>query len=103
MLVASVKEGVVMAPMEDVTEMVDALANIFTEDRERLFGPGSNVWEIRHTSAYTIEWELRGPGWAISLEPRQAYCDRGNWLARLTCYRTEHIYHINSQDGWPRY
>jgi hypothetical protein len=49
-----------------------------------------------------IKWQsIFGKHCEITLEARQTYCDRGNWIAKvftssLDCY-------IDEQDGWPRY
>jgi hypothetical protein len=39
---------------------------------------------------------------SITLEPRNSYCDRGNWLAKI--WVKDHIKcHIDEADFWPRY
>jgi hypothetical protein len=46
--------------------------------------------------------EIRGRLCVITLEPRPAYCDRGNWIAKLFP-SGELALSIDSQDCWPRY
>lgn len=61
------------------------------------------------TILLTLNWikhdgyqEIKGDEWAITLEPRPGYCDRGNFLAKI--WPTgELAREIDSQDGWPRY
>lgn len=44
----------------------------------------------------------RGRECVITLEPRPAYCDRGNFLAQLFPHGALAL-SIDYQDGWPRY
>lgn len=53
-------------------------------------------------------WEVYGKACYITLEPRPVYCDRGNWVAKIS---TRHDVPqearlelgLDGQDGWPRY
>jgi hypothetical protein len=47
-------------------------------------------------------WEAAGKDWRIYINPRPAYCDRGNWLAFLDVFNDLHR-EVDGQDGWPRY
>lgn len=38
----------------------------------------------------------------VTMEPRPHYCDRGNWVVKVTPVH-EDIADINGQDGFPRY
>ena len=67
----------------------------------------------------TVQWEepkgypgnyvIKGKACTIWLEPRAAWCDRGNWVATLSVHRPleqlgrpDGLY-IDEADGWPRY
>ena len=45
-------------------------------------------------------WELVNEGIYITIEPRLVYCDRGNWIAKIT--KPGPLF-IDGADGWPRY
>lgn len=47
-------------------------------------------------------YEVRGRDCTITLEARPAYCDRGNWLAKLHARGTL-ARDLDDSDGWPRY
>jgi hypothetical protein len=47
-------------------------------------------------------WEIQGRACAITIEPRQPHCDRGNWLAKVFSFERLKVY-IDDQDNWPRY
>lgn len=50
-----------------------------------------------------IKWlEIIGKECHITLEPRPAYCDRGNYIAKLFPIGALDL-SIDHQDGWPRY
>jgi hypothetical protein len=46
--------------------------------------------------------EIQGKECLITLEPRPAYCDRGNFIAKLFP-SGDLTYEIDEADGWPRY
>lgn len=49
-------------------------------------------------------WCIRGKDCEITLEPRQPYCDRGNWLAKIQCALGSKLARdMDGQEGWPRY
>jgi len=49
-------------------------------------------------------YSIRGKDCEIILEPRPAYCDRGNWLAKVFVDPGKEIdLWIDNADGWPRY
>lgn len=58
-------------------------------------------WESGPHGTVTI----RGRDCVIEIEPRPAYCDRGNFLARIeeipSCNRL--VLFLDGADGWPRY
>lgn len=44
----------------------------------------------------------------VTLEPRQKYCDRGNWIAKIflnptASFQARLRLDLDGQDGWPRY
>jgi hypothetical protein len=45
---------------------------------------------------------IAGKECLITLEPRPAYCDRGNWIAKLFPNGLL-AREIDEADGWPRY
>jgi hypothetical protein len=45
---------------------------------------------------------ITGKECLITLEPRPAYCDRGNWIAKIFPMG-ELAQEIDEADGWPRY
>ena len=45
---------------------------------------------------------IRGKECLITLEPRPAYCDRGNWIAKIFP-EGELARDMDEADGWPRY
>lgn len=56
------------------------------------------------TPAILPWYEINGLECTIYLEQRPAYCDRGNWLAKLDAIGgTELAIELDDQDGWPRY
>lgn len=64
------------------------------------------VWRVEQLSAGYTSWHaINGKDCYITLEPRPHYCDRGNWLAKIsaTHFSDEHALYIDGQDGWPRY
>jgi hypothetical protein len=58
-------------------------------------------WKSLKTNA-VIHHEINGKECTITLESRPAYCDRGNYLAKLWP-SGELAREIDSQDLWPRY
>ena len=49
-------------------------------------------------------WSIRGKECEITLEPRPAYCDRGNYLAKLFPQLGSSLARdLDHADGWPRY
>jgi hypothetical protein len=49
-------------------------------------------------------WEVEGKDCTISVEPRPAYCDRGNYIAKLHPTPGSMLAReIDAHDGWPRY
>lgn len=46
--------------------------------------------------------EIEGKDCTITIEPRAAYCDRGNYLAKIFPRGTL-VFELDAQDGWPRY
>jgi len=57
-------------------------------------------WNLRHL--YGIPYlELKHPsGVCITIEERPSYCDRGNYIAKISS--TGSLW-IDDADGWPRY
>jgi len=56
------------------------------------------------TPAIVPWWEINGRECTIYLEQRPAYCDRGNWYAKLDARGgTALARELDHQDGWPRY
>lgn len=47
-------------------------------------------------------WEIYGKNCYITLEQRPGYCDRGNWLAKISTHG-ELAREFDHQDLWPRY
>lgn len=47
-------------------------------------------------------WQIAGKDCDITIEPRPAYCDRGNWLAKVHVRNSREL-SIDHQDMWPRY
>lgn len=50
----------------------------------------------------TLWFNVEGNDCSISIEERPAYCDRGEWIAKLHP-RGTFAMEIDEQDGWPRY
>lgn len=49
------------------------------------------------------QWiSLKGIDCNITIEPKQHYCDRGNYLAKIFPDMGSKLY-VDGQDGWPRY
>jgi len=53
-------------------------------------------WEFKENKW----WEINYHGVGICIEPRPAYCDRGNWVAKVF---EPGLLYLDSSDGWPRY
>lgn len=49
-------------------------------------------WELTH--------KIKDTHIVITIEPRPAYCDRGNYIAKIICPGG---WYIDSADCWPRY
>lgn len=47
--------------------------------------------------------EITGRDCVISVEPRPHYCDRGNYIAKLSSTTGALALDIDRADGWPRY
>lgn len=60
------------------------------------------AWATVHSGANCVWQEMAGRDCLITLEPRPAYCDRGNFIAKLFPRGTFSL-EIDHQDGWPRY
>lgn len=54
-----------------------------------------------YVSERTYE-EINGAQCVITIEPRNSYCDRGNWVAKIFP-REQLAMEIDGQDGWPRF
>lgn len=61
----------------------------------------SERWR-RHHTPLGMWYEIRGRNCRITLEPRPSYCDRGNWIAKITAHGRLAL-ELDHQDGWPRY
>lgn len=55
---------------------------------------------IKHRFSLSTWYMVEGRDCSISIEERPAYCDRGNWIAKLHPHNS---FEFDSQDGWPRY
>jgi hypothetical protein len=48
-------------------------------------------------------WTVSGRECVITLEPRPHYCDRGNFIAKLTSMSGSLARDLDDADAWPRY
>lgn len=46
-------------------------------------------------------YEITSPRYFITLEPRPRYCDRGEWIAKISSRPGEEM--LDQHEGWPRY
>ena len=60
------------------------------------------TWEICVSAWFPNWWSIRGKECEITLEARPAYCDRGNFIAKVFPSGKLAL-EIDHQDGWPRY
>lgn len=51
---------------------------------------------------FNYYYEVEGRECCITIEPRPAYCDRGNYVAKVHA-RGQLALDMDHQDGWPRY
>ena len=58
--------------------------------------------ELRTFVTHRGYLEIKGRECTITLEPRPAYCDRGNFIAQLFPEGSLAL-DIDDADGWPRY
>lgn len=56
-------------------------------------------WKVKHAGSVPY-LEMKYKGVYITLEKRPSFCDRGNWLAKIT--EIGPLY-LDFSDGWPRY
>lgn len=57
-------------------------------------------WDLAYVSGIPY-LELKHPsGFYVTIEERPPYCDRGNWIAKIT---DPGEFWIDAADGWPRY
>lgn len=56
-------------------------------------------WKVKHAGSVPY-LELNYKGVYITMEKRPSYCDRGNWIAKIT--EMGPLY-LDISDGWPRY
>ncbi len=62
------------------------------------------VWRVEQLSAGYTSWHaINGKDCYITLEPRPHYCDRGNWLAKISVTGNPDKLYIDAADLWPRY
>lgn len=61
------------------------------------------TWEYRDQDGGW--WRVIGQDCEITIEARPAYCDRGNWIAKIFNRSGGDARRLNldHQDGWPRY
>lgn len=60
-------------------------------------------WQTKTLKWLRHSWiEIGGRDCSITLEKRPAYCDRGNYIAKLFPIG-KLVMEMDLQDGWPRY